>query len=176
MNRQFLLTKLSPYENKSKLLFDNQNTSDIIATILKAHRLYSSDYDKICLFFWKGSLTATCNYIWHFLKNNVKYKIEPDTRQSVKSPSAILSTGQYINGYNDCKHYSQFIGGVLSALCRRGKKINWCYRFANYKLFATMPHHVFVVVTSPAGEIWVDPVLNSFNNKKRYINKIDRKI
>ena len=109
-------------------------------------------------------------------KNNVKYKIEPDTRQSVKSPSAILSTGIYKNGYNDCKHYSSMIAGILDALTRRGIKINWCYRFSNYKLFNTVPHHVFCVVNCFGNEICIDPDLNRFNEKKQYINKIDKKI
>lgn len=176
MFRDLLLTKLPAFNNKSVLIYDSQDTNDIIVTLLKAHKIYATDYDKICVYFWKGTIKNTCNYIWDFLKNNVKYKIEPDTRQTVKSPSAILSTGIYRNGYNDCKHYSQFAGGILSALCRRGKKINWCYRFANYKMFNTVPHHVFIVVNHLDNEIWIDAVLNSFNNKKSYINKIDKKV
>lgn len=176
MFREFLISKLPAYNNNSVKLYDNQDTNDIIVTLLKAHKLYAKDYDNICLFFWKGNTTETCRFIWNFLKKNVRYKIEPDTRQSVKSPSAILSTGIYRNGYNDCKHYSQFCGGLLSALCRKGKPINWCYRFANYKLFGSTPHHVFCVANCNGNEIWIDPVLNSFNNKKAYVNKIDKKI
>ena len=176
MLREVLLTKLPAYNNKSVLLYDSQDTKDIIHTLLKAHNLYKSDYDKICVYFWKGNIKDTCYFIWKFLKNNVKYKIEPDTRQSVKSPSAILSTGIYKNGYNDCKHYSSMIAGILDALTRRGIKINWCYRFSNYKLFNTVPHHVFCVVNCFGNEIWIDPVLNRFNEKKQYINKIDKKI
>lgn len=176
MFRDLLLTKLTPYGNKQKLLYSNQDTNDIIQVLLKAHKIYEADYDKICLYFWKGNVKDTCNFIWRFLKQNVKYKIEPDTRQSVKSPSAIISTGLYRDGYNDCKHFSQFTGGLLSALCRKGKNINWCYRFANYKLFATTPHHVFCVVNCAGREIWIDPVLKGFDYKKPYINKIDKKV
>jgi hypothetical protein len=139
--------------------------------------LHAKDYDNICLYFWKGNIKETANYIWHFLKRTVKYSIEPDTRQSVKSPSAILSTGYYNNGYNDCKHYSQFTAGVLDALNRKGKKINWCFRFANYRMFTKQPQHVFIVIDpGTKNEIWIDPVLKNFNEKKHYINKIDKKI
>jgi hypothetical protein len=174
--RELLLSKLNPFKNNKVLIYNNQDTEDIIQVLLKAHNLYKSDYDKICVYFWKGNILKTCRFIWYFLKQNVKYKVEPDTRQSVKSPSAILSTGIYRNGYNDCKHYSQMIAGILSALCRKGIKIDWCYRFANYKLFSTTPHHVFCVVKYNGEEIWIDPVLNGFNDKKPYINKIDKKI
>lgn len=174
--REILLNKLAPFKNNKVLIYNNQNTDDIITVLLKAHKLYVPEYDKICGYFWRGNIEKTCRFIWYFLKQNVKYKVEPDTRQSVKSPAAILYTGVYKNGFNDCKHYSQMIAGILSGLCRKGIKINWCYRFANYKLFSTVPHHVFVVVKYNGEEIWIDPVLSGYNLKKSYINKIDKKI
>ena len=158
------------------MLVKNQNTTDIIKQIIDTHKLYAKDYDKIAGYFWKRNIKDTCKYLFNFLKNNVKYSIEPDSRQSVKSPAAILSTGMFANGYNDCKHYSLFQAGVFDALNRMGKKINWCYRFANYKLLTTTPHHVFVVVKINGVEYWCDPVLNTWNNKKPYINKIDKKM
>ena len=176
MNSTFLLGKLTPFTNKSSLLVNNQNTTDIIKQIIETHNLYKKDYDKIAGYFWKGNTKQTCKYLFDFLKNNVKYSIEPDSRQSVKSPSAILATGKFANGYNDCKHYSLFQAGVFDALNRMGKKINWCYRFANYKIFSTTPHHVFVVVKINGVEYWCDPVLDTWNNKKPYINKIDKKM
>ena len=176
MNSTFLLGRLTPYSNKSYKLVENQNTTDIIKQIIETHNLYKTDYDKIAGYFWKGTTKETCKYLFNFLKNNVKYSIEPDSRQSVKSPAAILATGKFQNGYNDCKHYSLFQAGVYDALCRMGKKIDWCYRFANYKLFSTSPHHVFVVVKINGIEYWCDPVLSTWNNRKPYINKIDKKM
>ena len=123
MNSTFLLGKLTPFTNKSSLLVNNQNTTDIIKQIIETHNLYKKDYDKIAGYFWKGNTKQTCKYLFDFLKNNVKYSIEPDSRQSVKSPSAILATGKFANGYNDCKHYSLFQAGVFDALNRMGKKI-----------------------------------------------------
>lgn len=169
-----LLGKLPAYQNKSVLIKKYQKTPDIINEMLKAHDRYKKDYDNICDEFWKGNVYDTCRNLWKYLKKNVQYKIEPDTRQSVKSPSAILSTGRF-GGYNDCKHYSLFFAGVLDSLKRQGKKIEWCYRFANYKLFSTEPHHVFVVVNPGKNEIWCDAVLSNFDEKKPYYNKIDKK-
>lgn len=170
MNKFLLLSKLAPYRQKQILLYNNQSTADIIQTMLQAHKIYADQYDNVSGFFWSGTRLMTAKKLFNFLKNNVPYVIEPDTKQTIKSPAAIISTS------GDCKHYSQFIGGVLSALCRKGVKINWCYRFANYKLFGSTPHHVFVVIKQPNGEIWIDPVLSSFNYKKPYVNKIDKKI
>lgn len=173
---EFLLQRLSPFTNQKKLLVEYQSTNDIIRCLADAHEKYKSEYDKIAKYFWQGNIKSTCNYIWKFLKQNVYYDIEPDSKQTVKSPSAILSTGRFRNGKNDCKHYSSFFGGILSALQRQGININWCYRFANYKLFENTPHHVFVVVKNKGNEIWCDAVLSGFDYKKPYINKIDKKM
>lgn len=174
MNARYLLGKLTPFVNKRNMLVENQKTTDIIKKIIDTHNRYKSDYDKISNHFWKGNVKNTCKYLFYFLKKNVKYSIEPDTRQSVKSPAAILATGKFSDGGNDCKHYSLFQAGILDSLKRSGKNIDWCYRFANYKLFSSVPHHVFIVVKINGIEYWCDPVLDTWNEHKPYINKIDK--
>jgi len=176
MDVGYLLGRLTPFANSRKMIVSNQSTGDIIKQIIDTHNKYKNDYDKISDQFWKGNVKNTCKYLFNFLKKNVVYSIEPDYRQSVKSPAAILATGQYSTGGNDCKHYSLFQAGILDSLKRKGKSIDWCYRFANYKLFSTTPHHVFVVVKINGKEFWCDPVLNYWDQKKPYINKIDKKM
>jgi hypothetical protein len=174
VNRYDILGKLTPYAGNKVKLTNNQSTNDIIKELLAAHKKHASDYDKIAPQFWRGSVRASCIYIFNFLKKNVKYKIEPDSRQSVKSPAAIIATGAN-GGYNDCKHYSLFFAGLLDAWKRSGKKIDFCYRFANYRFLDNKPHHVFVVVNPGKSEIWCDAVLANFDEKKQYVNKIDKK-
>ena len=176
MNVGYLLGILKPYTNNSNLLVKDQSTNDIIKEILEAHKKYASEYDKISEQFWKGNVKDTCKNLFKFLKKNVKYSIEPDSRQSVKSPSAILATGKYKDGGNDCKHFSLWQAGILDSLKRKGYNVDWCYRFANYKIFQSMPHHVFIVVFINGKEYWCDPVLNEWNERKPYINKIDKKM
>lgn len=175
VTRDEILGSLPAYQGKKVLILGNQSADDIINEITLAHKKYASHYDKIAAKFWKGNLTDTGKYIFDFLKKNVNYSIEPDRSQSVKSPASIIATGIYKNGYNDCKHYSLFISGVLDALRRQGKKINWKYRFANYRWFTDEPQHVFIVADDGKNEIWIDPVLKTFNERKGYINKIDKK-
>jgi len=176
MDVGYLLGRLTPFANSRKMIVSNQSTGDIINQIIDTHKKYQNDYDKISDQFWKGNVKNTCKYLFTFLKKNIVYSVEPDFRQSVKSPAAILATGQYSTGGNDCKHYSLFQAGILDSLKRKGKNIDWCYRFANYKLFSTTPHHVFVVVKINGKEYWCDPVLNYWDQKKPYINKIDKKM
>jgi hypothetical protein len=171
-----ILGKLTPYAKKEVLLKESQSTTDIIKQIENAHDLYKNEYDKISDQFWKGNVVDSCKFIFDFLKKNVRYRIEPDSRQSVKSPAAIIATGRSVNGYNDCKHYSLFFAGLLDSWRRKGKNIDWAFRFANYKLFNKSPHHVFVVVNPKKNEIWCDAVLEAFNQKKSYRNAIDKNI
>jgi hypothetical protein len=174
--RNNLLGKLSSYNNKLVKVTDYQQTDDIIKELIKGHEKWSKEYDKISDNFWKGNLSNSLKFVFDYLKKNVKYDIEPDTRQSIKSPAAIFATGRYSDGKNDCKHYSSVFGGLIDSWNRKGlTKANWTYRFSNYKMFNTTPHHVFVVVKLNNGEIWCDAVLSSFNQKKPYINKIDKK-
>ncbi len=167
MNAQMLMGQLEPFGNRTKMLVSEQSTSDIIQAILKAHKEHAKDYAKIAPSFNAGTRREIGSKIFDFLKNNIRYRIEPSSRQTVKSPSAILA-----QGYGDCKHYSLFAGGVLENL-----GVPFAYRFASYKLFDKSPQHVFVVINpGTENEIWVDPVLPSFDQKKPYTYAIDKKM
>jgi hypothetical protein len=166
---------LTPYKNQSSVLVQDQNVPDIITGMLNAHKQYAKEYDKIAPAFKGRTNLETGKKIYNYLKNNVKYVVEPDEKQTLKSPSAILFTGNTIG--SDCKNYSLFTGGILSALNRRGAKINWAYRYASYRMFDKIPHHVFVVINPDTEkEIWIDAVLPKYNWKKQYNYKTDKKV
>lgn len=166
MNVNVLMGQLAPFQNRREMLESDQSTGDIINAILDAHKRHAGDYAKISSFFNAGSNRDTARKIYNFLKGNVKYIIEPGSKQTVKSPSAILA-----QGYGDCKHYSLFAGGILQNL-----GIPFAYRFASYRVFNKEPQHVFVVVNPGTNnEIWIDPVLNKFDYKKAYTYATDRK-
>ena len=177
ISREQILQKLPPFYNKRDILVNDQDVSDIITGILTTHAQYANQYDKIAPYFIGSNNYQTGANIWHFLKNNVPYKVEPESSQMLKAPAAIV-TGS-INGRtntSDCKNMSLFTGGVLSAINRAGGKINWCYRFASYKLWDKIPQHVFCVINPDTNkEIWIDAVLPTYNNKKQYYYKIDKK-
>jgi hypothetical protein len=167
MNARILMGRLGPFKNRREMLVADQSTGDIIEAILKAHELHAQDYSKISSFFSAATKRQTAQKIFNFLKNNVKYRIEPGSKQTVKSPAAILATG-----YGDCKHYSLFAGGILQNL-----NIPFAYRFASYKLLDKQPQHVFVVVNPGTNkEIWIDPVVGEFDYKKPYTYAIDKKM
>jgi hypothetical protein len=177
MEPNYLLSILPKFNNQKILIKKNQNVDDIIQALKIAHNQYKKDYDKIARYFVGHNKKQTAYNIWKFLKKNIPYKAEPDTMQTIKSPAAIIKTGLMGKNslfYNDCKNYSLFAGGILSALNRQGYNIPYVYRFASYNLFDQVPGHVFIVVNPDKNEIWLDAVLKEFDYKKQYQYKKDK--
>jgi hypothetical protein len=171
MEKNILLGKLNAFSNQKRLLISDQQVKDIISAMLEAHNTYKNEYDKISENFFAGGAVQTAKKLFQFLKKNVKYTIDSEASQKIMSPSAIISIGK-----NDCKNYALFIVGVLDSLKRKGYfKNKVFYRFASYRLLDEIPHHTFAVVVDNNGnEIFVDPVMNSFNERKTYFHKIDK--
>lgn len=171
-----ILSQLPPYEAKIVTLAKNQDTGDIVANMLHYHKKYRADYDKIAGQFLAPTPRKTLRNVYEFLKVNVRYKIEPETRQTLKSPAAIVATGRTTG--SDCKNYALFIAGVAESLTRTGKqKIPIAYRFASYKWYDENPQHVFAVAfPDTEREIWVDPVLPEFDQRKQYNHSTDKKM
>jgi hypothetical protein len=171
MDKNILLGKLTPFSNQRRLLVNEQQVKDIVSAMLAAHKKYASEYDKISENFYAGNAIQTAKKIFEFLKKNIKYTVDSEASQKIMSPSAIISVGR-----NDCKNYALFIVGILDSLRRKGYFSNKVfYRFASYKLLDEIPHHTFAVVIDDQGnEIYVDPVLSSFNERKTYFHKIDK--
>ena len=172
MNKQLIEKKLPAYQGKVHLITNEQNVHDIITAIKNSHYKYAADYDKISYLFVADSPEKTCKRIYKFLKDHVSYKIEPVSKQSVKSPSAIIN-----HGFGDCKHYSLFTAGVLNSINRLGlQNIPYTYRFASYDLFDADPKHVFVVAFPGTDkELWIDPVLKEFNQRLHPTYTTDKK-
>jgi predicted transcriptional regulator len=171
MDKNILLGKLTPFGNQKRLLVNEQQVKDIVSAMLEAHKKYASEYDKISDNFYSGNAVQTAKKIFEFLKKNIKYTVDSEASQKIMSPSAIISVGR-----NDCKNYALFIVGILDSLSRKGYfKNKVFYRFASYKLLDEIPHHTFAVVVDDQGnEVFVDPVLSSFNERKTYYHKIDK--
>jgi len=174
-SRETILRQLPTPAGNSITISENQSVTDIMAVIAYAHKRNAAFYDRIAMNFWGGNVPITCENLWDFCKQSIPYKVESEDLQTVKTPQRILSDAKKGGGH-DCKHYASFIGGVLDALRRQGKKIDWFYRFAGYSVLDPLPGHVFIVVSYQGGEIWIDPVLDEYDYHKGFINKVDRKV
>jgi hypothetical protein len=166
VNKEDLIAVL-PQRHSVVLTEDRQNTSDIRDLLLRKHKEYAADYDKISHYFDTGNIVDTSRQIFEFLKYNVPYKKESGKYQTIKSPAMILLSNEGTNGLDrvDCKNYASFIGGVIDSIKRNsmGDTWDWCYRFASYNALDPEPGHVFVVVTINDKELWIDPVFTYFN-------------
>jgi hypothetical protein len=180
ISKRMVLQKLEPFANFKKVLIEDQNTSDIIQGILDNHNNYEKEYDKISEMFIGDNEVETGKNIFKFLKDNVPYYVEPIEKQTLRSPSAILSmkgnNGQVLGA--DCKSYSSFILGVYDSLNRKGIfKVPIAYRFASYRYDTREPQHVFAVLyPNTKNEVWIDPVLNKFDQRKEPVFIKDKKI
>jgi len=170
ISKNEILSKLNPFLNSRTVVIQEQGVTDIINGILDTHERYKKEYDKISDYFYAGSCYATAQNIWNFLKNNVRYYIESDNQQTLRSPSAILSLP------GDCKSYALFANGIMDSLRRKGLlNCEVSFRFAGYKNNRDF-EHVFSVAREGNKETWIDPVLSTFDKKKLPTNYKDKKI
>lgn len=159
----YLSGLLPAFQGDRDVKKNRQSIKDIVKEVLEAHKFFAGDYDEISEEFAGGD---TLKQLFDFCKSNIAYQIEPEDDQTTRSPAAIMWLGKF---GGDCKHYASFIGGVLDSLNRKGlANFDWCYRFASYNFFNRNAGHVFIVVKTPDGEIWVDPVLDKFDSRSPY--------
>jgi hypothetical protein len=149
---------------------DRQTSSDIVREIVAAHQENAWAYDRIAEYFQADNLEELCRELWNFCKGSMVYYPEDGETQNVSSPWTILTRKK-----NDCKNYASFIGGVLDSLKRRGCKLTWVYRFVSYDPIRPAPYHVFVVVNPNTDNIFIDPVMDEFNERLWYWWKSDKR-
>jgi len=172
VSRSAVLEKLAPFNNFKKVVSTDQTVTDIIDGIVSTHYQYQDEYDKISQYFVGESELETARNIFNFLKSNVPYYIESNNNQTLRSPSAIVALP------GDCKSYALFANGVLDSLNRKGIfQVPLSFRFAGYKNNTREPQHVFAVMyPGTKKEIWIDPVLPRFNEKRQPSFFKDKKI
>lgn len=174
VSKSAVLKKLAPFNNYRKVVSADQTVTDIIDGIVNTHYQYADEYDKISNYFVGESELETARNIFNFLKSNVPYYIESNNNQTLRSPSAIVALRQGA----DCKSYALFANGILDSLNRKGIfQVPLAFRFAGYKDNTREPQHVFAVMyPGTKKEIWIDPVLPRFNEKRQPSFYKDKKI
>lgn len=151
-------------------LVDKQVVADIIRYMPWKLRRCRPYYDLIWMFFESDSVEGVGEGLYDFLKDQMTYIEEDDEAQRLSSPKEMLERGDC-----DCKGYALFVAGVVDAINRNTEEpIKWCFRFVPSTLLGVKIGHVFVVLDPGASEVWVDPVLSSFNQKPFYAVRKDR--
>lgn len=171
ISRNEILGKLPLFKNYQVIVSHDQTVGEIIDGILMTNEKYKNEYDKISEYFIGDNEIETAQNIFNFLKSNVPYYIEDTKNQTLRSPSAIFAMP------GDCKSYSLAANGILSSLNRKGYfKIPLAYRFASYKDNKEIQHVFSVLYPGTNKEIWIDPVLKRFNEKRQPTFYKDKKL
>jgi hypothetical protein len=151
------------------MLKKKQYVPDIIRMMPQKFKDCRPYYDKIAVFFDSDEADQIAENIWAFLKSQMTYVEEDEDRQVISTPKTMLQRGTV-----DCKGYSLFTAGVIDSLNREtGADIPWCFRFVPSRILGTSIGHVFVVLYPGEDEIWVDAVLDRFNEKPFYLVQKD---
>jgi hypothetical protein len=153
---------ISPAKHNSLTTYPDGQTFDIIREILETDKLSAQDTLNFAPYLRGKDLLDTLSKVWHFVKGNIKYRLDPIGLQYVKTPSRTWS-----DKFADCKSYSIFIASLLKNL-----GIPFKYRFTSY-LIAGDYTHVYVVVPVSGNDIIVDCVMPAFNAQKPFVRKKD---
>lgn len=111
------------------------------------------------------STYSTCEKLWHFVKNHIRYKKDKRGLEQVRSPRRLIH-----DGVGDCDCFTTFIGTCLSAL-----KIPVVNRITKYK--QNFFQHIYPIVPLGNGKfITMDCVVDRFNYEEPYTEKKDFKM
>lgn len=172
--RAGLLEMLPAYRDTWVLVNPEQDVDDIIHGVLQAHEEFAGVYDIIAPVFDYRSTEDICNALYNFCKYEIQYREEGKGEKDNPLQTIATPTGILTRGFGDCKHYAGFTAGILDALNRSGKNIDWCYRFASYRMDVKTPYHVFVVVNVNGHEKFIDATPGAASMQPIWI--IDKKI
>lgn len=142
-----------------KVFYQDGDTDDIVKVILKTDRKNDTRFCKFAKQFeGKDGLYR----LWHFVRNEIKYKMDDWGRQDIKTPAALWDIGE-----GDCKSKTLFVNQVLRCLGYEYK-----IRFTSYQN-GKVPTHVYTVVCLKNGELPIDTVYNEFGSEKSFHKKWD---
>ena len=152
-------------KNEAKIRHEDGDTDDIIKVILDTDKISKNDTEQFAKYLAGLTLFETCSNVWHFIKQNISYKVDPLGYQYVKTPSRLWK-----DKVGDCKSFSIMTASILKNL-----KIPFSYRFVSYSSGSTFTH-VYVVVPYRGTYIIIDCVMPQYNKEKDYKSKKDIKM
>jgi hypothetical protein len=156
MNRQQALVYLPPFRNHKDVVaaIGAGTNGQLVRSILDNYPRAVLQTRQLARRFDLGSLDASAQAVWDFLKHQIRYVEDSGLMQHMKLPNALVSTST-----GDCKSYSLFAAGIMANL---GYPVT--FRFAGYS-GAKHPGHVYIL----AGEnpVIIDAVWRAYNSEKK---------
>jgi hypothetical protein len=162
---------LPPYKKKLVLSYPNAITGDIIDTLNKCFPQAKRDVLLFAEQFRGQNDYETAYNVWKYVRENVKYKRDPDGIQVIQHPPALIRRGLKTNGGGDCKSMSLCISSILSALNVKNVQL----RYVSFKP-DFVPTHVYSIFEYNNRIVPVDSVLTKFDYEKPFTYKKDYKM
>lgn len=160
---QEAIRKIPPATNETTLKYRHGETRDIIKEVLSCYRDSKMQLKDFAPYLKGRTLDETCRNIWQFWKKNIRYKVDEEGLQWIKTPAAVWSSK-----YCDCKSFSVAVAATLYSLGIPGK-----FRFTSYGSNYSLPTHVYVVAQDEGREIIIDCVWTAFNSQKPFAKNWD---
>lgn len=149
---------------REKVRYRDGDTQDIIRVIMDMDAVADQYVNKEAAQCLIGEDDYETLYnVFHFVKQNVKYKADTRGREVVKSPAALFSIGK-----GDCKSFSIAEAALLRALGFKGIR----YRFTAYGSGRDVTH-VYVVCKLHGKDVILDAVHSKFDDEVPYSYKKD---
>lgn len=149
-------------DHKSSLKYKAGDTGNIMQVVLDCYRKKNGQLKRFAPTLHGRNVYETCSNIWHFVKENIRYKEDPPGQQWVKEPARV-----WADKVCDCKSYSIFIASAL-----RHNGINGFFRFVSFS-DSIEPTHVYIVVPDNGRLIKIDCVLPRFDTEKPFEHNYD---
>lgn len=163
-----MIYNLPPYKKKLVLSYENAITGDIIDTLNKCFPSAKKDVLLFAENFRSNDIYQSAYQIWKFVRENVKYKRDPDGIQVIQHPPALIRRGLDANGGGDCKSMSLTISSLLSSLGAKNVRL----RYVSFQP-DLVPTHVYTIFEYNNRDVPVDSVLTKFDYEKPFTYKKD---
>lgn len=144
-------------ENKETVINERGRTEDIISCVVDTYNLYWRKCEHTAKKLQSSNVLLTCSNIIDFVLDNIRYELDPEGKQWVKTPARLLEDGK-----GDCKSYSILVCSFLSCLGIRN-----CFRFVSYHK-GDYTHVYSVAFDEDGKEIVIDCVAMQTANVKRF--------
>ena len=132
-------------DGKNNLLKVGIN-SDVIACWCKCYERFKDQPKALVQNLGEASIDDKCQAVFGYLCNKVRYKLDPDGKQYIKSPGRLLA-----DGCGDCKSLTMFVACCLHCL-----GIKCIVRFVNFDGGSQYTHVYPVAVDECGNEIIMD--------------------
>lgn len=155
---------VAPMTGQVRVTHQDGMTSQIIAEVLDVSAESAGQTARLAEALKGATPLESCQNVFRFVRKNVRYKLDPNGKQFIKSPAAVIGTG-----FCDCKGYATTINDLLRCL-----GIRCAFRFVSFTASTSVTHVYTVAWPTPGGPLVVlDACLPRFNQQKPYTHHED---